>query len=44
MLLEANTLPGMTGTSLLPEAANAWGLDFETLVLLLLADAWERSA
>ena len=44
MLLEANTLPGMTDTSLLPEAARAWGLEFDALVLLLLSDAWERRA
>ena len=29
--LEANTLPGMTGTSLVPQAAAAMGLDFPTL-------------
>jgi D-alanine-D-alanine ligase len=29
--LEANTLPGMTPTSLLPQEANAIGMDFETL-------------
>jgi D-alanine-D-alanine ligase len=35
-LLEVNTLPGMTDTSLLPEAARAVGLDFDALVLTLL--------
>jgi len=31
-LLEINTLPGLTSTSLLPMAANAAGLDFQALV------------
>jgi D-alanine-D-alanine ligase len=35
-LLEVNTLPGMTATSLLPDAARAVGLDFDGLVLTLL--------
>ena len=30
--LEANTIPGMTATSLVPKAAAAAGIDFETLV------------
>ncbi len=33
MLLEVNTIPGMTETSLLPEAARAAGYDFDALVL-----------
>ena len=32
-LLEVNTIPGMTETSLLPEAARAVGIDFDALVL-----------
>ena len=32
-LLEVNTIPGMTETSLLPEAARAAGMDFDALVL-----------
>jgi D-alanine-D-alanine ligase len=32
-LLEVNTVPGMTETSLLPEAARAAGIDFDALVL-----------
>src|SRR5207302_4794043 len=32
-LLEVNTIPGMTETSLLPEAAQAAGIDFDALVL-----------
>ncbi|WP_079253934.1 D-alanine--D-alanine ligase [Endozoicomonas arenosclerae] len=35
-LLEANTVPGMTETSLVPMAAKAVGLDFEALVLEIL--------
>jgi len=34
--LEVNTVPGMTGTSLFPEAAKAVGLDFENLVLKII--------
>jgi len=36
MLLEANTVPGMTETSLVPKAANAAGIDFEDLVQEIL--------
>ena len=36
-VLEVNTLPGMTDTSLLPDAARAVGLDFDALVLRLLS-------
>jgi len=32
-LLEVNTIPGMTQTSLLPDAARAAGIDFDALVL-----------
>lgn len=35
-LLEVNTLPGMTATSLLPQAAAAHGLDFDHLVSRLI--------
>lgn len=38
-LLELNTLPGLTDVSLLPDAARAAGLDFDRLVLTLLAMA-----
>jgi D-alanine-D-alanine ligase len=31
VLLEVNTLPGMTATSLFPEAAKASGIGFEDL-------------
>jgi D-alanine-D-alanine ligase len=39
MLLEMNTAPGMTGHSLVPMAARAAGMDFETLVLRILGEA-----
>jgi len=35
-LLEVNTAPGMTSHSLVPMAARAAGLDFDTLVLQIL--------
>jgi len=38
-LLEMNTAPGMTGHSLVPMAARAAGISFETLVLKILAEA-----
>ncbi|MCU7280266.1 D-alanine--D-alanine ligase [Pseudomonas peradeniyensis] len=37
-LLEVNTAPGMTDHSLVPMAARAAGLDFQQLVLAILAD------
>ena len=37
VLLEVNTLPGMTPTSLLPKIAAQRGLDFPTLVERILA-------
>src|SRR5204862_7546970 len=37
-VLEANTVPGMTETSLLPQAADAAGVDFDELVARILAD------
>ena len=37
-VLEADTVPGMTETSLLPQAADAAGIDFEALVARILAD------
>ncbi len=36
MLLETNTLPGMTATSLLPKAAAAVGLSYTDLVAELV--------
>lgn len=38
-LLEVNTVPGMTDHSLVPMAAKARGIDFESLVLRILATA-----
>ena len=38
-VLEVNTIPGMTETSLLPMAAKEAGINFETLVLKILEDA-----
>ncbi|MDQ6981485.1 MAG: D-alanine--D-alanine ligase [Mariprofundus sp.] len=39
MILEINTIPGMTETSLLPKAAAAAGISFEALCLRMLASA-----
>ena len=35
-VLEVNTIPGMTPTSLLPDAARAAGLSFDDLVLKIV--------
>jgi D-alanine-D-alanine ligase len=43
-ILEVNTLPGMTATSLLPDAARTAGISLEELVLRLAADALEPRA
>ena len=43
-LLEVNTVPGMTDHSLVPMAARAAGLDFQQLVLAILADSLEVRA
>lgn len=43
-VLEINTVPGMTETSLLPKAAAAAGLDYDALVLRILASALGRAA
>jgi D-alanine-D-alanine ligase len=39
LVLEVNTLPGMTGTSLLPKIAKAVGIDYATLCEHILASA-----
>lgn len=44
VLLEVNTLPGMTPTSLYPDGARAAGRDFPTLVDLLVQSAHRRAA
>ena len=38
-VLEANTIPGLTDTSLLPQAADAAGLSFDELVARILEQA-----
>ena len=43
-VLEANAVPGMTETSLLPQAADAAGIDFDELIDRILASAAERVA
>ena len=40
--LETNTIPGMTGTSLLPDAAKVAGIGFDELCWTLMNDAWLR--
>ncbi|HNW39244.1 MAG TPA: D-alanine--D-alanine ligase [Candidatus Omnitrophota bacterium] len=42
-ILEVNTIPGMTSTSLLPKAAKASGIDFNQLCLKLLELAYEKA-
>ncbi len=41
-LLEVNTMPGMTPTSLFPDAANAVGMPFPALVSFLVERAAAR--
>jgi D-alanine-D-alanine ligase len=43
-VLEANAIPGLTETSLLPQAAEAAGVDFDRLVARILTLALERGA
>lgn len=43
VLLETNTLPGMTPTSLYPDGAKAIGLDFSALTDALVKSAWRRA-
>ena len=43
-VLETNTLPGMTETSLLPDAARAAGIEFPDLCVQLVEDALKRAA
>ena len=42
MLLEVNTVPGMTNTSLVPKAAEASGLSYEQLVMSILQGSYEN--
>jgi D-alanine-D-alanine ligase len=39
VVLEVNTIPGMTETSLLPKAAAEAGINFDELCMMILADA-----
>lgn len=41
-VLEINTIPGMTETSLLPDAARASGIDFTEMVLLILDESFGK--
>ncbi len=41
-ILEANTLPGMTAGSLLPQSAAVAGLDFRALCAEICRLAWAR--
>ena len=41
-LLEVNTMPGMTPTSLYPDACRTIGMEFEQLAALLVKSAYER--
>src|SRR3989344_6539625 len=41
-ILETNTIPGMTGTSLLPQAAKAAGIDFPSLLDLIVHASLQR--
>lgn len=43
ILLEVNTVPGMTPTSLFPDAAQKAGISFPALVSLLVERAYDRS-
>ncbi len=43
VILEINTLPGMTETSLVPDAAQAIGLSYDQLVDLLVETAFSRA-
>ncbi|WP_374576022.1 D-alanine--D-alanine ligase [Phenylobacterium sp.] len=44
VLLEVNTQPGMTPTSLVPEQAASLGVDFDRLVLWITEDAYARGS
>ena len=43
-VLEVNAIPGLTDTSLLPQAAEAAGMEFEQLVERILELALQRAA
>jgi D-alanine-D-alanine ligase len=41
-VLEANPIPGLTETSLLPQAAEGAGIGFDHLIARILASAFDR--
>jgi D-alanine-D-alanine ligase len=43
ILLETNTIPGLTQTSLLPQAAAVAGIDFERMVRIVIDNALRRA-
>jgi len=43
-VLEANSIPGLTETSLLPQAAEAAGIGFDALIGRIVDGALERAA
>ncbi len=43
VILETNTIPGLTGTSLLPQAAAVAGIDFERMVRMVVDNALRRA-
>lgn len=43
LCFEANTLPGMTGTSLVPKSAKAAGIEFPELVSMIAETAYRRT-
>lgn len=43
-VLEVNTLPGLTETSLYPKIADHAGIDYDTVVERILDSAWRRKA
>ncbi|MDD4954088.1 MAG: hypothetical protein PHG40_04185 [Candidatus Omnitrophica bacterium] len=42
-ILEVNTIPGLTNTSLLPKAARIVGIEFGDLCLRLIRLAYEKA-
>jgi len=43
VILEVNTLPGMTDLSLFPRAGRTAGIDFATLCLKILELSWAKT-
>ena len=42
-IIEVNTVPGMTGHSLVPMAAKQAGIEFDTLVLMILETSMQTA-